>query len=122
MENRNEQAAFTLTLSEQGEVIILVGADRINRSKRQLQVVAPAPEAPSANCSHRRSKSRARPGDDGLMRSVSRFCGAPMRRRGSGDWYRLMGRLIQQVVERKSYSTSPRTACMFDNGQGAIDV
>lgn len=60
---------------------------RLERSRREILVRAGQEAAPLAGgCTHQRSKGKARKGADGTYRSVCRFCGAPMRRLGRGDW------------------------------------
>jgi hypothetical protein len=63
---------------------------RLERSKRRIKLqtsAAHAPgEEPAEGCPHKRSKSRAKTGEDGKMRSICRFCGVPMIRNGPGDW------------------------------------
>jgi len=59
---------------------------RLERSRREI-TVAPAVTADGAReCPHKRSKSKARAGDDGRLRSICRFCGVPMLRHAKGEW------------------------------------
>jgi hypothetical protein len=55
---------------------------------RKIKVLSgdePEPAGPCAN-GHERSKRNARQNSDGVYVSVCRTCGAPMRRKGKGDW------------------------------------
>lgn len=63
-----------------------VNRRRLERSRRRIKIDAEAPAAAATGCPHKRSRSRARAGSDGKMRSVCRYCGEAMIRRGPGDW------------------------------------
>jgi hypothetical protein len=59
---------------------------RLERSKRQIKVNPLTQSAEQKACPHRRSKSRAKAGADGRLRSICRFCGVPMLRLAEGEW------------------------------------
>jgi hypothetical protein len=59
---------------------------RLEQSRREIVVAADPLATGRKECSHKRSKSRAKAGADGRMTSICRFCGVPMLRRGPGDW------------------------------------
>jgi hypothetical protein len=59
---------------------------RLERSKRQIKVNPLTQTAEQKACPHRRSKSRAKAGEDGRLRSICRFCGVPMLRLAQGEW------------------------------------
>ena len=53
---------------------------RLERSKRPVKIVAGpevVPEKRQHECRHKRSRSKARNGPDGVMRSVCKWCGQP---------------------------------------------
>jgi predicted deacetylase len=62
---------------------------RLERSKRPIEIKVAsgdALETRQSHCQHRVSRSQARKGRDGLMTSVCKWCGRPMKRNGPGDW------------------------------------
>jgi hypothetical protein len=59
---------------------------RLERSRREIKVKPITQTAEQTACPHRRSKSRAKAGADGRLRSICRFCGLPMLRIAEGEW------------------------------------
>ena len=62
---------------------------RLERSKRPVEIQAGrdvAPEQSHRECQHRRSRSKAREAPDGVIFSVCKWCGQPMKRNGPDDW------------------------------------
>ncbi len=62
---------------------------RLERSKRPIKIKREeesAAQAPKPACPHRRSRSKAREGPNGVMFSVCKWCGQAMRRNAPDDW------------------------------------
>ena len=59
---------------------------KLERSKRPIAINADERFDRAGTCPHKRSKSRAKQVGDGTMRSICRFCGVPMVRKGPGEW------------------------------------
>ncbi len=62
---------------------------RLERSNRPIKINTTSqvpPKNETKKCPHRRSASRARKGADGLITSICKWCGQPMKRNGPDDW------------------------------------
>jgi hypothetical protein len=59
---------------------------KLEQSKRPIAINADERFDRAETCPHKRSKSRAKTSADGTMRSICRFCGVPMVRKGPGEW------------------------------------